>query len=278
MNVATLVVVVAIALAVLFVITKLIRDKRNGRTLSCGGDCSHCAAGCDSKKVQTIKYVFIDLDDTIFDFSNDERNALSKTLRHLGVEPNDEILSRYSEINLSRWKLMELGKITRDEVKVSRYRILFDEFSIDASPQEATAFYEAQLAQEYSFVDGALQLLDTLYGKYSLNIVSNGATEVQDNRIDSAGIRKYFDNIFISQAVGADKPSSEFFDYCFSSIDNINKKNCVIVGDSISSDIRGGINAGIKTIWFNRRGEVSDVKPDYTIESLSQLPQLLERI
>lgn len=219
-----------------------------------------------------IKNILFDLDDTIFDFKRAERIALSKTLAELGVTPDDRILSRYSEINISQWKLLEKKIITRDEVKVRRYELLFEEFGIDLSAERTTALYEKNLGIGHYFIDGAEEMLQRLYKDYRLYLVSNGATAVQKSRIASSGIEKYFQNIFISQEIGYDKPAKEFFNKCFEQIEDFSKKETIIVGDSLSSDIQGGINAGIKTVWFNPRHlEFDKIKPDYEISSLDEL-------
>ncbi|MGN1329096.1 MAG: YjjG family noncanonical pyrimidine nucleotidase [Eubacterium sp.] len=226
-----------------------------------------------------IKYIFFDLDDTIFDFKKAERIALAKALREFGVEPEDKILSRYSEINISQWKLLELGKITRQEVKVRRYKLLFDEFGIDLNPDQVTALYEKNLGIGHYFIDGAEETVKSLFGKYQLYIVSNGATAVQESRLASSDIVKYFDDIFISQKVGYDKPDVRFFEKCFESIDGFSRDKAIIVGDSLSSDIQGGINAGIKTVWFNPKENTDDmIKPDFQINDLKQLPTLIESL
>lgn len=226
-----------------------------------------------------IKYIFFDLDDTIFDFKKAERIALAKALREFGVEPADKILSRYSEINISQWKLLELGRLTRDEVKVRRYRLLFDETGIDLNPEQVTAVYEKNLGIGHYFIDGAEETVRALFGKYHLYIVSNGASEVQQSRLASSDIVKYFDDIFISQAIGFDKPDVRFFEKCFESIVGFSRDNAVIVGDSLSSDIQGGINAKIKTVWYNPKGNIAEkIKPDFQINDLKQLPSLIESL
>lgn len=125
-----------------------------------------------------VKTIFFDLDDTILDFKLSERIALSKTLRELGITPDDNMLERYSIINLQQWKRLELKEITRAQVKVSRYKILFDEFNIDASPELATAIYEQKLACGHYFLDGAPEMLERLYKDFDLYLVSNGAEKV----------------------------------------------------------------------------------------------------
>ena len=119
--------------------------------------------------------------------------------------------------------------------------------------------------------------METLYGRYRLYLVTNGTTCVQKGRIASAGIAKYFEEIFISEEIGYDKPSARFFEYCFSRIPDFSRDRAVIVGDSLTSDIQGGINAGIRTIWFNPKGQAddADIRPDLVVGSLSEIPALL---
>lgn len=223
-----------------------------------------------------IEHIFFDLDDTLFDFKKAERAALAGTFERFGMQADDKILSRYSEINISQWKLLELGKLTRDEVKVRRYKLLFEEFGIDLNPEKFTEVYEKRLGIGHYFIDGAEEIIKTLYGRFKLYIVSNGAAAVQKSRIASSGIAKYFDGIFISQQIGFDKPDVRFFERCFAQIDGFSKEKAVIVGDSLSSDIQGGINAGIQTIRFNPKQEKSQhILPDYEIASLSELADLL---
>lgn len=225
-----------------------------------------------------IKNIFFDLDDTLFDFKMAEKTALAKTLTEMGVEPTEEILSRYSIHNISQWKRLELGEITREQVKVNRYRLLFDEFGIDLSPEKATKIYEKHLACGHWFIDGAPEILKALYKNYRLYLVSNGSKKVQDGRLKSSGITKYFDEIFISEAIGFEKPNIEFFTYCFERIPDFSKGETVIVGDSLSSDIKGGSQAGIKTVWFNphHQQNTTALKPDYEISSLNELTALLK--
>lgn len=202
-------------------------------------------------KIDTILF---DLDDTILDFKKAERAALKKTLLELGIEPEERILQRYSEINQAQWKLLELGKLVRSEVKLRRYRLLFEEFGIKESAERAAKIYETQLGIGHYFVDGAEEMLLELSGKCRLYLVTNGTACVQKGRIASAGIGHYFQDIFISEEIGFNKPDREFFERCFAKIPDFRKENTIIVGDSLSSDILGGINAGIQTVWFNPAG------------------------
>lgn len=227
-----------------------------------------------------IRNVLFDLDDTLFDFHKAEKIALTKTLVHFGIDPTEETLALYSTINAAHWKRLELGEISREEVKVGRYRELFETIGVECDPVKATAYYESMLAIGHYFMPGAPELLEELYRKYRLYIVSNGTAKVQEGRIGSSGIAKYMDGIFISQILGANKPDKQFFDICFVEIPDFSLSETAIIGDSLSSDIKGGINAGITTVWFNPKGIENDnnIKPDYTIKELSEVPGLLSQI
>jgi 2-haloacid dehalogenase len=226
-----------------------------------------------------IKFLFLDLDDTILDFGAAEHAAIAETLRIMGVEPNEKNLKRYGEINRSCWQRMELGELARDEVLLKRFELFYSELGINASPKETQDLYAHRLSLEHPFMDGAPELLRALFGKYKLYIASNGIYIVQEPRIRESGIAKYFKDIFISEKIGFNKPSIEFFDNCFKQIKDFNKDEAIIVGDGLSSDILGGINAGIKTCHFNPKGtEYKDIRPDYSISDLSQLIPLLDQI
>ncbi len=234
----------------------------------------------DDIGVAMIKNILFDLDDTLFDFHAAEKRALKRTFETLGVYASEEVLKRYSQINSEHWKMLEKGLITRDRVKVGRFEKLFAETGYTVSPEETAKLYENYLSEGHIFISGAENLLSSLYGKYRLYIVSNGSAKVQDGRIKSSGIAKYFENIFISQKVGFDKPNKEFFDACFSEIPDFLPKETVIIGDSLSSDIKGGKNAGITTVWFNPSGKEndSDVFPDFTVSSLAEIPNLVAKL
>ena len=227
-----------------------------------------------------IKTVFLDLDDTLFDFHKAEAIALSGMLEEIGVTPSEKLLTRYSEINKLQWQRLERGEVTREEVLVERFRIFFLEFGIVRDANEARKIYEHRLGIGHYFIDGAEELLRTLYGKYELYLASNGTARVQRGRIESSGIEKYFKEIFVSQNIGYNKPSKEFFNYCFARIAGFKKDEAIIVGDSLSSDILGGINAGIKTCLFNPKKKplAGSVIPDYEITALGERPKLLEQI
>lgn len=224
--------------------------------------------------------VLLDLDDTILDFHKAEAAALSRTLREMGLEPREEILRRYSAINRRQWELLEEGRQTREETLTRRFEILFSEYGIAASGPEARDRYEDNLAVGHYFMPGAEELLEALHGRYELYIVSNGTPKVQAGRIASAGIAPYFEKIFVSEELGAVKPSAAFFERSVGCVPGFERERALLVGDSLSSDIRGARNAGIRSCWFNHRGKAprADIPADFEIRALSELPPLLARL
>ena len=227
-----------------------------------------------------MEFLFLDLDDTILDFHKAERLAISRTFRSFGLEPTEQVLERYHVINRLHWERLERGELTRDQVLTGRFQMLFEELGIPAQPQAIAKGYEHNLGLGYYFLPGAKEALDTLRGKYRLFLASNGTASVQHSRLTSAGLYPYFEEVFVSQALGANKPSRAFFDACAARIPGYDPRKALMVGDSLTSDILGGINAGMKTCWVCPRGTRGrqDIVPDYWIEALSQLPELLKTL
>lgn len=227
-----------------------------------------------------IRFVLLDLDDTILDFHRAEAEAVSKTFLRLGIEPSEEIVRRYSEVNASHWRMLERGEITRPQVLTGRFRQLFSEIGADCDPEQTQQIYEAYLSQGHYFIPGAEQLLEDLYGNYLLYLVSNGNAAVQEGRLKSAGISHYFEEIFISELIGADKPSKTYFDRCFTKIPDFDPRKAILIGDSPTSDILGGINAGVKTCWFNpqHRPPHPEICADFELDHLCQVPLLLSAL
>jgi len=227
-----------------------------------------------------FEILFIDLDDTILDFKMQEDAAIKKTLRNAGIDPTPEVCARYSQINKEHWKRMETGEIDRNQVLFGRFEVLFEELGVDADPKATALSYMEHLSEGHYFLPGAEDALKALSKKYRLFIASNGTASVQNKRLRSAGIRPYFEAIFISQDIGINKPDKGFFDYCFARIPGFDPKKAMIVGDSPSSDMQGGQNAGIATCWVNPTGRkyTRERLPDYEIQSLTQLEALLETL
>lgn len=226
------------------------------------------------------EFLFLDLDDTILDFGKAEKAALTKTLGQFGVEPTERVCTRYSQINRSHWERLERREITRQQVLTGRFQVLFEELGRQADPCKLAESYEANLSMGHDFLPGAEQALEQLVKTHKLYIASNGTARVQYARIESARLARFFEGIFISEELGADKPSRAFFEACFSKIPGFDPQKAMIVGDSLTSDILGGQNAGIRTCWVNpsHKPRKEGIRVDYEIETLGQLEGLLEKI
>ena len=217
-------------------------------------------------------FIFIDLDDTILDFKKAESVALKRSLLEFGISADDDTVTLYSVINDKMWKRLERGENTREEILVMRFKEFFDCLNLKKDPEKMNEIYKKNLSVGHFFMPEAEEFLEKLQG-HRLFIVSNGTTSVQNGRIKSAGIEKYFEKIFLSQDVGFDKPDKRFFDKCFKEIEGFNKDQAIILGDSLTSDIQGGKNAGIKTCWYNPRKKQGEA--DHTITSLMEFFDVL---
>lgn len=224
-----------------------------------------------------MEFLFLDLDDTILDFHKAERIAVAKTIRDFGVEPTEEILALYHRINKAHWEMLERGKLTRKEVMVNRFAALFRELGVETDASACARDYEHNLSIGHFFLPGAEEALEALQKKYRLFLVSNGTAAVQKGRMTSANLYRFFEQVFVSEEIGYNKPSKEYFDACFARIPDFDREKAVIVGDSLTSDILGGKNAGITTVWVNPEHlPWGNIQPDYEIEALRQLEPLLE--
>ena len=227
-----------------------------------------------------IECLFLDLDDTILDFHKAERIAVSKTFREFGLEPTEQLLARYHQINKACWEKLERKEWTREQVLVNRFQLVFEEAQMPCDPAEFAKSYENNLCIGHYFLPGAEEAVMALSQKYRLFLASNGTAKVQAGRLASANISHYFQEIFVSQEIGANKPDLAYFSRCFARIPGFDPARAIIVGDSLTSDILGGKNAGIATCWVNPKGLPAreDIRPDYEIPALSHLEALLETL
>lgn len=227
-----------------------------------------------------LQFLFLDLDDTILDFHKAEYIAIGKTLQSFGLEPTEQVRARYSVINKAHWERLERKELTREEVLVGRFATLFREYGIETDAVQCARRYEDFLSIGHYFLPGAEEALERLSKKYKLYLASNGTAKVQAGRLKSANISHYFKEIFVSQQIGADKPSIEYFQRCFARIPGFDPAQAMIVGDSLTSDILGGKNAGIATCWVNPKGVPGrrDIVPDHEIGSLAELETLLKNL
>lgn len=223
--------------------------------------------------------LLFDMDNTILDFSATERNAITLTLQTYGVEPSSDVTALYSAINDVLWKRLEKGSISRENVIHGRFEVLCHALGIPCDGAAWQAVYQSHLCQGHAYLPGARELLESLQGHYRIYLLTNGLAATQHPRLRDSGLDRLVQGTFISEEVGWQKPQREFYEYCFSKIPGFCKDTALVIGDSLTSDIAGGNNAGVDTCWFNPGGAVNDrgVQVTFEIHSLSEIPVILHQ-
>lgn len=219
-----------------------------------------------------------DVDQTLLDFKQSEAWALRTCFEQLGLEINDEIISLYSQINSSFWKRLELGEITKKEVLLGRFSSLFQVLGIaDVGAEDIAPRYQKALGEVYYYRDDSLSLCKRLKGRVRQYIVTNGVASTQRSKLKLSGLLEVMDDIFISEEMDTVKPDVRFFEACFLRIPDFQREKTVIVGDSLSSDMKGGNNAKIACCWYNPEGAFHepDIKIDYEIKNLWEIEEII---
>ncbi|MEE1503985.1 MAG: YjjG family noncanonical pyrimidine nucleotidase [Acutalibacteraceae bacterium] len=223
------------------------------------------------------KIVLLDLDNTLIDFNECARHSIINSFKKHGFTYSDDVFKTFITENVKIWKRLERGEITKADLRADRWNIILGKLGIDYDGTIIEEEFENGVAQGAYAVEGAYELLDYLYPKYELYIVSNGFRFVQESRLKIGDFRKYFKDIFLSEDIGVQKPAKEFFDYCFKKLEIPPKEDVILIGDSLSADIIGGLNYGIDCIWFNKNGdELSEnIKPTYIVNKLKDIEKIL---
>ena len=228
-----------------------------------------------------MKYdvILFDSDGTLLDFHRSEREAVSEAFLQMGVSVNDEMIDEYSRINDSLWKKLERKEIEKHVLLYHRFELFFEKYGIDADAKEMARLYIEQLSTKGYLIDGATELCERLYGKAKLYIVTNGVAYIQKRRMDRCGLLPYFERSFISEEVGTEKPAVEYFEKVAENIDGFDKERAIIIGDSLTSDIKGGIGYGIDTCWYNpsKKTAPDDMreKITYDVENYDQIYNII---
>lgn len=225
--------------------------------------------------MKNYSVLLFDADDTLLDFKKAERCAVSALLSGYGIAVSERIVQSYSKINAEVWKKLEKGKIKREQLSDLRFKLFFERENIKFDPHEAGLIYYELLAKQGQTLDGAIEILEYFHSKKTVCIVTNGMANVQKSRLKLSGIDKYTDKVFISELVGVNKPKKEFFDAVFSEI-KAKKSDCLLVGDSLSADIKGGSDYGIDTCLLaaSPNPDCGDLTPTYIISSLNELKSI----
>lgn len=226
-----------------------------------------------------IKTILWDFDNTLLDFDIAEKNAIFSTFKLMKLgEFDDDMLKMYTKINESYWQKIENHEIDKKLALTKRYEDFFAKISVDTKYAfEFNDRYEKALSDTIVYVDDSFNIVASLRNKFKQYIVSNGTVSVQKIRIKKSKFDSLVDGVFISDEINAEKPNIEFFDYVFDAIKCIDKSEVMIIGDTLTSDIKGGNNAGIATCWYNRKGLVAppSYKIDYAIKNLKEIYGIL---
>lgn len=232
----------------------------------------------------TGKYttVLFDADNTLLDFDKDESCALRKTMELYGVPVTEENIKTYVEINQGMWKALERGEITKPELKRTRFRKFFDAigFETDADVFEVNEKYLSLLGEGGNTLEGAVDLCRELKSEgYDLYIVTNGVANTQKNRLRKSGLLPFFTEIFVSETVGHQKPKKEYFDYVLTHIKESDKEKIILVGDSLTSDIKGANESGITCVWLNLKEQElpEEYKPDFIIGDIKEAGEIIRK-
>jgi putative hydrolase of the HAD superfamily len=228
-----------------------------------------------------MKYevILFDADDTLFDFKKSEKEAFKNTMLEFNIEYNENHhLKIYHEINTAIWKEFENGLITQERLKVERFKRLSDALMAEFDENEFAKTYIRHLANGSFLFEGSIDLVISLHKEYKLSIVTNGLKDVQNKRIRQSIISKYFENVVISEEAKVSKPDPKIFEYALNNIKYTDKSKVLMVGDSLTSDIQGGINSGIDTCWYNpgRIENKTGIIPHYEISHLLELQEVLK--
>ena len=226
------------------------------------------------------KYLLWDLDGTLMDFLAAEKAAMQVLFRKYGFgECTDELIERYSEINQRYWRALERNEMTKPQILVGRFREFFTQEGLDASLAEAyNADYQLALGDTIVYCDNSLEYLQSKkQAGYIQAVVTNGTKTAQIKKLSRSGFDQVFDYTFISEDLGVEKPNREFFDHVIAQMGIEDLGQAIVIGDSPTSDILGGNNAGIDTCWYNPRGQVntSTAAATYEIKQLQELESII---
>jgi len=227
--------------------------------------------------VKTYKTLLFDIDDTLLDFGASEKMALNRLFEEQGFPLTFEVEKQYRLINQGLWKAFEEGKINRDEVINTRFSELFKAFDKEVDGTVLGSTYSSYLGQGHELIEGAVELITNMQNEFDLYIVTNGVSKTQDKRLRASGLYPLFKDVFVSEDTGYQKPMKEFFDYVFARIPEFDASQTLIIGDSLSADIKGGNLAGIDTCWFNPKNKSNDtgIIPTYEIHKLDEVNEIV---
>lgn len=223
--------------------------------------------------------LLMDADNTILDFTRSEHDAIAETFLHFGLPHDDATIAVYSEVNEAHWKMLERGEIEKKVLMWKRFEAFCERAGLVADPHALAERYLQTLSTKSYMIEGALRVCAELAGHCRMYVITNGDKRVQKGRFTPSPLARYFDKCYISEEVGYEKPDVRYFEAVMRDIPDFDSATTLVVGDSLTSDIRGGINAGLDTCWYNPKGKPlpADTPANYVINDLAQLPGLVEK-
>lgn len=224
-----------------------------------------------------IKAVLLDVDGTLLDFDACARESTRLTCGELNVPYSGVMDSVFAEVNGDLWRRVERGELTVPRLYEIRWQRIFARLGLEQDGPAFESRFLAHLARSACLVPGAPETVEYLAGKYVLCVASNAPYQQQRRRLDRAGLLPWFGHLFLSERIGAAKPSRAFFEACLDSLPGIGPGEVLMVGDSLTADIAGCGPVGIQSCWFNPKYSPGDpeVKPDFEIYHLSELRRIL---
>lgn len=222
--------------------------------------------------------LLFDADNTLFNFDAGNRRAFSEVCRICHLPDTDELFHAYEAVNAEMWSAFDRGECTKDFLVVERFRLYLERAGLQADPVQCNKIHLSTLATNTVLLPHALEVCRTLAQTHSLYIVTNAVAAVQKARLAASDLRPYITDAFISEDAGASKPSVAYFDYVFSRIPGITRENCLLIGDSPSSDLQGANNYGIPCCWYNPRGlaRPDGMRINYEIRDLPELLPIVD--
>ncbi len=217
--------------------------------------------------------LLLDVDGTLLDFASAEQEAIEGTLRQFDLPADEETKQLYSSINADLWKELEKGNLKKERLVINRFEKLLEALGKQGDAVKMNSDFLTRLSQGALPYPGVHEVLEELAEFATLAVVSNGVYTVQMSRLKKAGLLPYFDDVFISEKVGCTKPSSRFFEVALRSLGIKNKAKVLVIGDSLTADIKGGAAAKLDTCWcnFTDAENTTNIAPTYTVRSLEEI-------
>ena len=228
----------------------------------------------------TMRYnwILFDADNTLLDFTGASKMAFAEAVKQLDIPHSKDLFDKYKKANHIVWTELENGTIDAITLRKKRFELFLKDIEMDRDPVLFNRLYLDNLVEHSGLLSGARQLLNHLHGKTKLGLITNGLKEVQRPRLAHTKIDHYFDVIVISDEIGVSKPDRAYFDYTFKEMGLPPKENVLVVGDNLNSDIKGGMDYGLDTCWFNPHAQTNEsgIAPTHHAQDFDEILKILE--